>query len=244
MRVGDRDEGWGPGLSGSGFEAVEAPCPYGLSATAVFLQARLPSSLSDSGFSALLGAGFRRNGDFFYRPACPACRSCIPIRLESGRLDLNRSQRRNLKKNRDLRRELAPLEARPENLELLARFFKHRFPGQGNDPLSYYSSFFFSSFRRTAELRYFDGERFIATAIIDLGHDFLNCVYFYFDPAVSFRGPGIFNILTLHRLARERNIGRVYLGLWLKEVDSMNYKANFLPHFLLRDGVWQEVRRA
>lgn len=239
MQVKDNGCGWSVG---SRFFRVKAPCPYGVAADAAFIQARMPSSLSSGGFAALLAAGFRRNGDFFYRPDCPACSACIPIRLDaSSPLEMSRSQRRNLKRNRDLDVELAPLTVSRENLDLLGRFFAARFPGRDNDPLSYYSGFFLNSFGMSAELRYLDRDRLLGVAVVDMSAAFINCVYFYFDPDESGRGPGIFNILNLHRLALNRGIPHVYLGLLIRELGAMSYKAAFRPHYLLEGGGWRRA---
>ena len=237
MQVNDDGRGWSVGRR---FFRVEAPCPYGVGERAVFLQARMPSSLSPDGFAALLAAGFRRNGDFFYRPDCPGCCACVPIRLDAAApLALSRSQRRCLKKNQDLETELAPLEAGRENLALLGRFFAARFPHRGNDPLSYYSGFFLNSFGMSAELRYRCRGRLVGVAVVDMAASFLNAVYFYFDPEESGRGPGVFNILNLHRLAAEQGIAHLYLGLLIRELGAMAYKSAFRPHFLLEHGRWR-----
>lgn len=237
MLVDELGDGWALRRR---FFRVEAPCPYGIGSSAAFLQARFLPALSPDAFAALLAAGFRRNGDFFYRPDCPGCSACIPIRLDgTSPLDLSRSQRRCLKKNRDLDMEFAPLSATRENLDLLGRFFAARFPGRENDPLSYYSGFFLNSFGMSAELRYRAGDRLVGVAVLDMAVGFINCVYFYFDPEESGRGPGVFNILNIHRLAEERGILHVYLGLLIRELGAMAYKSAFRPHWLLEGGRWR-----
>ena len=74
--------------------------------------------------------------------------------------------------------------------------------------------------------------------VADCGAHFVNAVYFYFDPAESRRSPGTYNILHLIDLCRRKNISYLYLGYWIEEVTAMRYKANFKPHYLLRDKVW------
>ena len=43
---------------------------------------------------ALLAAGYRRSGWFYYRTRCPACSACVPLRLEVAAFAPSRSQRR------------------------------------------------------------------------------------------------------------------------------------------------------
>jgi arginyl-tRNA--protein-N-Asp/Glu arginylyltransferase len=52
--------------------------------------ARLPGQR----YGDLLRAGFRRSGDQIYRPACPSCQACIPLRIQVDLFVPNRSQQR------------------------------------------------------------------------------------------------------------------------------------------------------
>ena len=50
-----------------------------------------------------LGIGFRRSGGHVYRPQCAACQACVAVRLPVREFVPDRSQRRCLKRNADLR---------------------------------------------------------------------------------------------------------------------------------------------
>ena len=95
----------------------------------------------------------------------------------------------------------------------------------------------------THELEFWCGQRLIGVSIVDIYAEAINCVYFYFDPDEAQRSPGTYNILTLIDYALSRQIAYVYLGYWVNEVAAMRYKAHFNPHFLFRDGQWQEQPR-
>jgi arginine-tRNA-protein transferase len=62
-----------------------------------------------------------------------------------------------------------------------------------------------------------------------------SAVYFFYDPAIADRSPGINNVLLGIELARERKIPYVYLGYRVLGCSSMKYKSLFRPHELLHE---------
>lgn len=189
-----------------------------------------------------LEAGFRRNGNYLYTMVCPDCQACVPIRLRPGTLSLNRSQKRVYARNQDLRINIAPIQITGQKLALCDKFLHSRFPVKGDSALDYYAGFFINSLGDTFEMEFWHEERLIGVSIIDLYQAAINCVYFYFDPEESRRSPGTYNILTLNEYALSHQMDFVYLGYWIDEIGAMRYKANFKPHYLLRNGQWQEVK--
>lgn len=222
------------------FHESAAPCPYNLPGPAVYRAAgveRMPPDL----LGMLLAAGFRRNGNTIYSMNCPGCQACRPIRLLPDQFRPNRSQRRALKKNRDIAVEFGPLAPTREKLALLEKFFRHRYPGRHNNAHDYYSGFFLSSAEFSLEATYRLDGQLVGTAIIDLGSSWLNAVYFFFDPDQADRSLGTFNILRLVELCQQHGLAELYLGFWIAEAKAMRYKAAFLPHQILRQGQWQTV---
>jgi len=74
-----------------------------------------------------------------------------------------------------------------------------------------------------------------------LSTDWLNIVFFYFDPAEAKRSPGTFNILHLIDFCGQKEIKFTYLGYWIKDVKQMSYKASFKPHHIFRDDTWKFI---
>ncbi len=221
------------------FIHVPAPCPYGLSRKAVYRQGQF-GRLPDDIFGHFLRAGYRRNGNCLYTMECRGCRACVPIRLAPEKLIHNRSQRRALQRNQGVRTEIGRLSIDPEPLALCSTFLQSRFPGPDNSALEYYTGFFCNSLCNTYEIRYRIGEQLMGVAIVDLSPQWLNAVYFYFDPEFAKRSPGVFNVLFLADFCRTHSIGHLYLGYWISEVKAMRYKTGFRPHQLLVDGEWRE----
>ena len=223
------------------FAEMAVECPYHLPHEAVFYQA-LFSPLADRVMELFLASGYRRNGNCLYTMHCPDCISCIPIRLDVREMVFNRNQQRVLKRNRDVAIEFAPIEASDENIDLCKKFLKNRYPHQSSDGKSYYDGFFLNTIIPGMELRYRLDGKLIGNGIVDIGANWMNAVYFYFDPDHAKRSPGVFNILSLINTCLDLEISYLYLGYYLREVSAMSYKDRFNPHYLYVDETWQQAQ--
>ncbi len=220
------------------FVDISVGCPYGLERLAVYHQAVF-ASMGDEQLGMFLANGYRRNGNCIYSMRCPDCSACVPIRLRPADFVPNRNQRRTWKKNADVTAGIAPLRMGRENLDLLDRHLRTRFPEGKSSAEEYYTGFFISAISRCFEIRYRVADKLIGVAIVDGSADWLNAVYFYFDPAEAWRSPGTLNIIHLIHFCRRHAIKHLYLGYVIEEVRAMRYKAAFKPHELLLDGQWQ-----
>lgn len=190
--------------------------------------------LDKDSYGLLLRHGFRRSGTHVYRPACRRCRRCIPVRLPVKTFHADRSQRRNLRLNREsvqIIERPAALDA--EHYRLYAAYVRSRHPdGSMAEEISedgYYRFLVESWGGETLflELR-LDG-RLLAVAVTDLVPDGLSAVYTFFDPAHANRAPGTFGVLSQIELARRRGLAYLYLGYWIDETRKMRYKDRFRP---------------
>ncbi len=222
------------------FVEMAVECPYHRPHVALFYQA-LFAPVPDRIMELFLASGYRRNGNCIYTMHCAGCASCVPIRLHPQELQLNRNQRRVLKKNQDMEVEFGPVQLSPENLALCQKFLSSRYPHKNNQAGSYYSGFFLTSIVSSMEIRYRLAGRLVGCAIVDMGENWMNAVYFYFDSAEAKRSLGTFNILTMVELCRKQQINYLYLGYYIQSVAAMNYKSRFTPHYLYLDGRWQRV---
>ena len=215
-------------------------CPYGLPFQAVYNQA-LFDTLPDFVMDAYLASGYRRNGNIIYNMHCSGCKACIPLRIDPKEFIPSRSQKRVLRKNQDLTVEIKPLTCSEENLELLGKFLDSRYPAREGLPLDYYTGFFLNNITNTVEFSYRIDSKLIGVSIVDLNTDWLNVVFFYFDPAEKKRSPGTYNILYLIEFCLQQKIKFIYLGYWIEGVDAMSYKANFKPHYVFRESTWKSI---
>ena len=223
------------------FMNAAAECPYGLQKRAIYHQGVL-GRIDDHTMGEFLAQGYRRNGNCMYNMRCPGCSRCVPIRIRPQRFRPNRNQRRVWKKNQDVAVEIAPLTMSRENLDLLQRFLSTRFPEGKSRADSYYAGFFITSISRCFEIRYQVEGRLLGVAIVDGAPDWMNAVYFFFDPDQGWRSPGTLNILTLNHICLTNGITFLYLGYWIEGHAGMGYKNVFRPHELLIDGKWVEQR--
>ncbi len=236
-RIGSADP-----LDEYSFYDIPVHCPYGLPKMAVYHQNRF-ATVDNESMATFFDRGFRRNGNIMYSMACPDCRACIPIRLKPGDFRPNRNQKRVWKRNRDVSVEMVPLRITGEKLSLLEKFLRLRYSSRENSALGYYSDFFINSLTNTREILYRIQNRLIGVALVDVGKDFLNGVYFYFDPDDHKRSPGTFNILYLLDFCQQHHIEHFYLGFLIKEIKAMSYKQNFRPHYLRINNIWQRFDR-
>lgn len=223
------------------FVDLKTECPYGLPQIACFYQAMF-GPLTERAMELFLAAGYRRNGNCLYGMRCRECSACVPIRLRPERFRASRSQRRVCKKNGDVDISISKVMMEPEHLELCQRFLESRYPQEQNSAEGYYGGFFCNGIVDSARIDFRLNGKLIGGSIIDMGGNWMNAVYFYFDPNESRRSLGTLNILTLIDMCRKFDIEYLYLGYYIKKVTAMSYKQKFTPHELMLDGKWQEEK--
>lgn len=224
------------------FVSIDIGCPYGLPHIATFHQATF-APISERVMELFLSAGYRRNGNCLYDMRCRDCSKCIPIRLHPAEFRPNRNQRRTYKKNADLDIKIVPLLPNEENYDLCERFLAERYPRESNSSLGYYRDFFQNHIVSSARIEYRLHEKLVGASIVDIGYNWLNAVYFYFDPVLSSRSLGTYNILQLVDLCRQWEIGFLYLGYLIESVPAMSYKEKFQPNYQLKNDTWVCSRR-
>lgn len=181
-----------------------------------------------------LGWGFRRSGNLLYRPHCPDCQACVPVRIDCQRFTPRRSQRRCLARNADLRWQVVSGPRSDEQLALYQRYLAARHAGGGMDhhDASDYDRFLCSDWASTAfmEIRgpgADSRDALLAVAVTDVTANGLSAVYTYYDPDSAARGLGTFAILQQVALARRRALPHLYLGYWIDGHRKMDYKRQF-----------------
>jgi arginyl-tRNA--protein-N-Asp/Glu arginylyltransferase len=187
----------------------------------------------------LIAQGFRRSGDYVYRPYCAQCRQCVPVRVPVSGFSASRSQRRCLVRNAGLSLRVV-LELNDEHYVLYRRYISARHPGQGMDAdnRDAFHSFLQCSWGDAQFWEFRENQRLVAVAVVDTLPAALSAVYTFFDPADSARSLGTYAVLHQIAAAQEQGLEHVYLGYWVAESRKMDYKKNFRPLELLRGDVW------
>lgn len=222
------------------FVDIDINCPYGLRQIATFHQATF-APINDRVMELFLAAGYRRNGNCLYSMRCACCNACIPIRLKVEDFQASRSQKRVIRKNTELSSELLPLAASAENLDLCERFLRARYPQDSNSGRGYFRDFFLNNIVSSAQIQYRLNGQLVGVSIVDFGYNWLNAVYFFFDPDQQKRSLGTYNILQLIEICKKWDVEYLYLGYLIDEVPAMSYKSRFTPHSILTDQGWINV---
>jgi arginine-tRNA-protein transferase len=218
------------------------PCSY-LPGRQAVSRAALPPQIIGAGiYGELVKRGFRRSGDFIYRPACAGCVACVPVRVPVERFLPDRSQRRCLKANEALIARERPLGFFEEHYRLYRHYQAKRHPGDGmgGDDRAQYARFLLQSQVDTRLVEFCDG-RLRMVSLIDVLDDGLSSVYTFFDPELPSAGLGTYNVLWQISRCLANARPYLYLGYYIRECRKMNYKARFRPIEGFIDGVWQEL---
>lgn len=191
-------------------------------------------------YSQLIQYGFRRSGEHIYRPYCPACNACVPVRIDVQRFTANRSQRRCLRDNQDIDINIKAAEFDETHYALYQRYLAYRHAGGGmdNPKKETYLQFLTSSWSDTAFIEFRREHQLVAIAVTDFVNDAASAFYTFFDPELEKRSLGTFAVLKQIELARQQNLSWLYLGYWIGDSAKMRYKSRFsaLQQF---DGQWR-----
>lgn len=216
------------------------PCSYlpGRYATNQFIGPESP--IHTKLYSQLVDLGFRRSGDYVYRPRCYGCSECIPVRIPVKDFQPNRSQRRSWRANQDLHVVYRPAEFDQLHFDLYRRYLAWRHPGGGMDNPSVrdYMGFLTSRWIDTHFHEFWHGEALACVAVVDCLDNGLSAVYTFYDPAYQHRGIGNYAILWQITAARRLGLPWVYLGYWINASPKMRYKGRFRPLEVFRNGRW------
>ncbi|MCE6961630.1 arginyltransferase [Cereibacter sphaeroides] len=230
---------------------VTAPqsCPY--------LEGRLERKL----FTALQGEhaqklndtlskqGFRRSQNVLYRPSCAECSACLSARIRVADFEPNRTQRKVMRRNTDLRRNATSPWATEDQYALFRRYLddRHADGGMADMDIFEFAAMIEETPIRSRVIEYSrpaenGGARpLAAVCLTDIFDDGLSMVYSFYDPDLTSRSLGTHVILDHVEIAREAGLPYVYLGYWVPGSRKMGYKANYAALEIYKGGRWQDI---
>ena len=223
------------------FGTRSLPCPYIEGQIERKVVTDLTGHNAEELYQRLSRAGFRRSHNLAYRPACPTCNACIPVRIVAGEFEMTKSFRRVMAANADLTADDTDAIATVEQYRLFSAYQRVRHEGGDMSGMA------FDDYRemventpvtsRTVEFRDGDGA-LVAVMLMDRMTDSLSAVYSFFDGSLARRSLGTYMILWMVECARALALPYVYLGFWIDGSDKMAYKARFQPLEALGDDGW------
>ncbi len=215
------------------------PCPYlpGLEARERFFVAR---RLDPELYHDLMDAGFRRSGEMFYAADCPGCRRCVPLRVPAADFAPSRSQRRVLRKNRDVEVRIRRPEFSRTTFDLFRRYRRHQHGAPAlPESADACRAWLYDPVVDTIEMAYTIGADLAALSLLDVCSRSVSAVYHFYAPEFARRSLGVFSALTEIEWTRRIGAPYYYLGYWVEGAKTMHYKADYRPHELLVDGAWR-----
>ncbi|WCL48333.1 arginyltransferase [Leptospira sp. GIMC2001] len=190
-------------------------------------------SLEPEEIDVFLNNGFRRSGDFLYRPQCNRCRLCIAYRLPIERFLPNKSQLKNLRKNSHLNYYFHKPKLTREKETLYLRYMESRHE-ESNISIDSMHLQMFTMVDSSLEITVYDNDKLIGFGIIDVGLKNYSAVYNVYDPDYTKNGIGTFMILACIQWGKhEKQMDYFHLGLFIPRHPKMDYKKNFKPAEIL-----------
>tara|TARA_B100000989_G_scaffold297627_1_gene284030 strand:- start:114 stop:836 length:723 start_codon:yes stop_codon:yes gene_type:complete len=196
-------------------------------------------------FNELMKRGFRRNLNHMYFPICSNCNSCMSSRIKIKDFKENKSQRRNIKSNTDLKF----LENNKIEKEIRYKLFlKYSHSRHCNSQMRLMSFDEFNNFlyKSPVQNKVYDlideNNTIIGVMLLDCLDHGLSAVYSFYDPDFIYKGLGTLMILKSVELTRELNLDYLYLGYWVSESKKMNYKATFKNLEIFQNSSWQLLK--
>ena len=222
------------------YMGAEHECGYlpGKWARMIYVAPRV--RLDKARYTELAASGFRRSGDWVYRPACEGCSACVPVRLPVAEFEPNRAQRRTMKINADLVVVQRPAVFDRRHYRLYQRYLRARHAdGQMSESSpEEYLQFLSCGWGDTAFYEFLMNGDLVAVAVVDHLDDGLSAVYTFYDPDQMHRSLGTFAVLWQIGEARRRGLPWLYLGFWISACRKMAYKGAFRPLQALIDSRW------
>ncbi len=226
------------------------PCPYldGRMERKLFtaLQGDHAQRLNDT----LSKQGFRRSQNVLYRPSCAECSACLSARIRVADFEPNRTQRRLLKRNEELRRNATSPWATEDQFALFRRYLDHRHAdgGMADMDIFEFAAMIEETPIRSRVIEYTrpaepgkKGRPLAAVCLTDVFDDGLSMVYSFYDPGLTRMSLGTYLILDHIEIAREARLPYVYLGYWVPGSRKMGYKAGFSALEIYKGGRWQGI---
>ncbi len=221
-------------------QTLEHPCGYYDDRLARNLVIDPEAAQHQEIYDLVVHGGFRRAGSTIFRPHCLTCQACQATRIESDVFKPSRSQRRNLRHNKDLRTDTCKAEFREDIFELYRQYVDSRHTGGGmaNPQPDDFTSFLTSSWSNTNFLCAYYGDALVGVMAYDVLASGLSAVYSFYNCTDSRRALGVYLVLQLIKLAQETSKTFVYLGYWLADHPKMHYKLRYQPLEVFRDNQW------
>ena len=187
----------------------------------------------------LVERGFRRFGKMYFRPICAECSECQSLKIEVEKFVFSKSARRVLKKAVKFQTIIQTPTLTKAHLSLFEKYHAHMKTKKGwqhheTTAEHYYQSFVNGHYDFGYEILYFDEKKLIGVDLIDILEDGISSIYFYYDTDYARYSLGKLSLYQQIQIAKHKQKKWIYLGYYVKECDSLSYKAEYKPYLTLQ----------
>ena len=190
--------------------------------------------VSPNSMDVLWEAGFRHFGTYFFRYNIGVLdleyTQVLPLRVKLTEFKPSKSQKKILKKNKDLTVIIRECNI---DLEKEKLFSIHAERFTSNKPNSIYTFISSESPANTPcelkEICVYDEEKLVAVSFLDIGGIASSSVYAMFHPDYSKRSLGIYTLLLEIEYSIKRGLQFLYPGYAYRKSSFYDYKKNFHP---------------
>lgn len=186
----------------------------------------------------LIERGYRRFGKMYFRPACSTCDECKSIKIDVENFTFSKSQKRVIKKASEIKSYIQRPTLSKTHLELFEKyhlFMKDKKGWEHSEVTAqgYYSSFVDAYNDFGYEVLYYHEDKLIGVDLIDILHDGISSIYFYYDPDYQEYSLGRLSLYNQILYAKNSNKKWIYLGYYVKDCPSLAYKSHYEPYLTL-----------
>lgn len=226
------------------FSTAPLPCPYIAGRTERRVVTELGGRDANALHDQLSMAGFRRSHGICYVPACPNCDACVAVRVVVDEFKPSKTQKRILKRNRDLSAEIVEPVATHEQYSLFYDYQRSRHNGGDMAKMDFldYQALIEDTPVSTlvVEFRFASGT-LAGVCLVDRLGDGLSAVYSFFDNSEADRSLGTYMILWMIDEAFGQGLPYMYLGFWIDGCSNMSYKSRFKPLERVTPDGWERM---
>ena len=222
-------------------EGTASPCSYLPGQTARMIY-RIAYDLPETRYEQLLSRGWRRFGRTLFRPVCAECHECRSLRVCIPEFTPNKNQRRCMTRNAGIELIVQAPTISDEHISLYNRYHldmhhRRQWPHRVITQEQYEESFLEGHFSFSREFQYRDQGRLVGLGLVDVTASAMSSVYFFHDPDYREAGLGTYSIQKEIEYGRAQGRASLYMGYYIRDCASMNYKNRFEPYQLLQSYV-------
>lgn len=220
---------------------AESACSY-LPGQQSLMHYRVALSLRADRYESLLARGWRRFGRTMFRPVCRLCAECRSLRVDIAGFRPSKSQRRIARRNESVQLTIQAPTMTTEHLDLYNSYHADMHERRGwafneIDEDQYFESFVDGRWPFAREFQYRLQGRLVGLGLVDMTGSVMSSIYFIHAPDVREMGMGTASVLREVEAGRQTGHRWLYMGYYIRDCGSMNYKNRYRPYQLLKDYV-------